>query len=149
MKEDIKPYLNQKVAENMGKILTLQNDLAEQQRKYEKQLDEVFVDLLTVIDTFEKSEELIKEKGWDQDENASKAIRRLLNAKRRALSTLEKFNIKKLEFPDGKLDENTCSTVDSEPDSSRKNDEIISIEKDGYTRKGHLIRRAEVIIVRN
>ena len=149
MKEDIKPYLNQKVAENMGKILTLQNDLAEQERKYEKQIDDVFEDLLTVIDTFEKSEELIKEKGWDQDENASKAIRRLLNAKRRALSTLEKFNVKKLEFPEGILDENTCSTVDSEPDANRKDDEIISIEKDGYTRNGHLIRRAEVVIVKN
>ena len=149
MKEDIKPYLNQKVAENMGKILTLQNDLAEQERKYEKQLDDVFAEFLTVIDTFEKSEALLKERGLDQDENASKAIKRLLNAKKKALSTLEKFNVKKLDFPDGKLDENTCSTIDSEPDASRKDDEIISIEKDGYTRNGHLIRRAEVIIVKN
>lgn len=149
MKEDIKPYLNQKVAENMGKILTLQNDLAEQQRKYEKQLDDVFAEFVTVIDTFEKSEAILKERGLDQDENASKAIKRLLNAKKKALSTLEKFNVKKLEFPEGILDEDTCSTVDSEPDANRKDDEIISIEKEGYTRNGHLIRRAEVVIVKN
>lgn len=47
------------------------------------------------------------------------------------------------------INDDMCTTVETEPDASRKNGEIISVEKDGYTRNGHLIRRAEVVIVKN
>ena len=73
----------------------------------------------------------------------------MLNAKKKALSILEKFNVKRIDFESGMVDDDFCTTVETEPDSSRKNGEIISIEKDGYTRNGHLIRRAEVVIVKN
>lgn len=65
------------------------------------------------------------------------------------MSVLEKFNVKKIEFDSGMVDDDLCATVETEPDASRKNGEIISVEKDGYTRNGHLIRRAEVVIVKN
>lgn len=118
------------------------------EKNHEKELDGIFVEFLTVIDTFEKSEKIIKERGLDQDENASKAIKGLLNAKKKALSTLKKFNVKKIDLQ-GVVNDDLCTTVETEPDSNRKNGEIISVEKDGYTRNGHLIRRAEVVIVKN
>lgn len=145
----IKSTIQDEMAENLRKIITLQNDMEENSRKHEKELDEIFGEFLTVIDTFEKSEAIIKERGLDQDENTSKAIKRLLNAKKKAISTLEKFNVKKIEFDGGMVNDDTCTTVETEPDSSRKNGEIVSVEKDGYTRNGHLIRRAEVVIVKN
>lgn len=145
----LKSTIHEEMADNLRKIITLQNDMEEGERKHEKELDEIFSEFLTVIDTFEKSESIIKERGLDQDENATKAIKRLLNAKKKAISTLEKFNVKKIDFTDGMVDDDTCTTVETEPDSSRKNGEIVSVEKDGYTRNGHLIRRAEVVIVKN
>lgn len=145
----IKTTIHDGMAESLRKIITLQNNLEEGKRKHEKELDEIFSEFLTVIDTFDKSEAIIKERGLDQDENTSKAIKRLLNAKKKAVSTLEKFNVKKIEFENGMVNDDTCTTVETEPDSSRKNGEIVSVEKDGYTRNGHLIRRAEVVIVKN
>lgn len=146
--ERIKPLIEEKMAESLNRIVTLQNDKAQMEKNHEKELDGIFAEFLTVIDTFEKSEMIIKERGLDQDENASKAIKRLLNAKKKALSTLEKFNVKKIDLQ-GVVNDDLCTTVETEPDSSRQNGEIISVEKDGYTRNGHLIRRAEVVIVKN
>ena len=146
---DIKPTIEEKMADSLRQIVTLQNEKEQAEKNHEKELDDIFSEVLTVIDTFQKSEAIIKERGLDQEENASKAIKRLLNAKKKALSVLEKFNVKKIEFDSGMVDDNFCTTVETEPDSNRKNGEIISIEKDGYTRNGHLIRRADVVIVKN
>lgn len=146
---DIKPTIEEKMADSLRKIVTLQNEKEQAEKNHEKELDDIFAEVLTVIDTFQKSEAIIKERGLDQEENASKAIKRLLNAKKKALSVLEKFNVKRIEFETGMVDDDLCTTVETEPDSNRKNGEIISIEKDGYTRNGHLIRRAEVVIVKN
>lgn len=146
---DIKPTIEKKMADSLRKIVTLQNEKEQAEKNHEKELDDIFAEVLTVIDTFQKSEAIIKERGLDQEENASKAIKRLLNAKKKALSVLEKFNVKRIEFETGMVDDDLCTTVETEPDSTRKNGEIISIEKDGYTRNGHLIRRAEVVIVKN
>lgn len=146
---DIKPTIEEKMADSLRKIVTLQNEKEQAEKNHEKELDDIFAEVLTVIDTFQKSEAIIQERGLDQEENASKAIKRLLNAKKKALSVLEKFNVKRIEFEAGMVDDDLCTTVETEPDSNRKNGEIISIEKDGYTRNGHLIRRAEVVIVKN
>lgn len=146
---DIKPTIEEKMADSLRKIVALQNEKEQAEKNHEKELDDIFAEVLTVIDTFQKSEAIIKERGLDQEENASKAIKRLLNAKKKALSVLEKFNVKRIEFETGMVDDDLCTTVETEPDSTRKNGEIISIEKDGYTRNGHLIRRAEVVIVKN
>lgn len=146
---DIKPTIEEKMADSLRKIVTLQNEKEQAEKNHEKKLDDIFAEVLTVIDTFQKSEAIIKERDLDQEENASKAIKRLLNAKKKALSVLEKFNVKRIEFEAGMVDDDLCTTVETEPDSNRKNGEIISIEKDGYTRNGHLIRRAEVVIVKN
>lgn len=146
---DIKPTIEEKMADSLRKIVTLQNEKEQAEKNHEKELDDIFAEVLTVIDTFQKSEAIIQERGLDQEENASKAIKRLLNAKKKALSVLEKFNVKRIEFEAGMVDDDLCTAVETEPDSNRKNGEIISIEKDGYTRNGHLIRRAEVVIVKN
>lgn len=146
---DIKPTIEEKMADSLRKIVTLQNEKEQADKNHEKELNDIFAEVLTVIDTFQKSEAIIKERGLDQEENASKAIKRLLNAKKKALSVLEKFNVKRIEFETGIVDDDLCTTIETEPDSNRKNGEIISIEKDGYTRNGHLIRRAEVVIVKN
>ena len=62
---------------------------------------------------------------------------------------LEKFDVKRIEFENSKSVEELCEVSDTEPDSNRETGDIVSIEKQGYTRQGHLIRPAEVIIVKN
>ena len=92
----IKKRIEEKMADSLCHIVTLQNEKEQAEKNHEKELDDIFDEILTISDTFQKSEAIIKERGLDQEENASKAIKRLLNAKKKALSVLEKFNVKKI-----------------------------------------------------
>ena len=147
--EDIKKKLEETTATLQRENQTLKNKLEETDKSQEKKIDEIFREFLTVIDTFERAEQTIKEKGFISDDNAQKAMNRLLNAKKKALFVCEKYNVKKIEFENGQANEDLCVVNDTEPDPSRKTGDIISIEKEGYMRDGHLIRHAEVVIVRN
>ena len=138
-----------KVSELSRENLTLRNQLEEFEKSQDKRIDEIFCEFLTVLDTFERAEQTIKERELDKDETTKKAINRLLNAKKKALGVLEKFNVQKIEFENNKSIEELCEVADTEPDPGRETGDIVSIEKQGYTRQEHLIRPAEVIIVKN
>lgn len=145
----VKNEIANKVSELSRENLTLRNRLEEFEKSQDKRIDEIFCEFLTVIDTYERAEQTIKEREMDKDENTKKAINRLLNAKKKALFVLEKFDVKKIEFENNKSVEELCEVSDTEPDPERETGDIVSIEKQGYTRQGHLIRPAEVIIVKN
>ncbi len=145
----VRSEIANKVSELSRENLTLRNQLEEFEKSQDKRIDEIFCEFLTVLDTFERAEQTIKERELDKDETTKKAINRLLNAKKKALGVLEKFNVQKIEFENNKSIEELCEVADTEPDPGRETGDIVSIEKQGYTRHGHLIRPAEVIIVKN
>lgn len=145
----VRSEIANKVSELSRENLTLRNQLEEFEKSQDKRIDEIFCEFLTVLDTFERAEQTIKERELDKDETTKKAINRLLNAKKKALGVLEKFNVQTIEFENNKSIEELCEVADTEPDPGRETGDIVSIEKQGYTRHGHLIRPAEVIIVKN
>lgn len=145
----VRSEIANKVSELSRENLTLRNQHEEFEKSQDKRIDEIFCEFLTVLDTFERAEQTIKERELDKDETTKKAINRLLNAKKKALGVLEKFNVQKIEFENNKSIEELCEVADTEPDPGRETGDIVSIEKQGYTRHGHLIRPAEVIIVKN
>ena len=145
----VRSEIANKVSELSRENLTLRNQLEEFEKSQDKRIDEIFCEFLTVLDTFERAEQTIKERELDKDETTKKAINRLLNAKKKALGVLEKFNVQKIEFENNKSIEELCEVADTEPDPGRETGDIVSIEKQGNTRHGHLIRPAEVIIVKN
>ena len=145
----VKNEIANKVSELSRENLTLKNKIEELEKNQDKKINEIFCEFLTIIDTFERAEQTIKEREMDKDETTKKAINRVLNAKKKALVVLEKFDVKRIEFDNNKSVEELCEVSDTEPDSNRETGDIVSIEKQGYTRQGHLIRPAEVIIVKN
>lgn len=145
----VKTEIANKVSELSRENLTLKNKLEEFEKNQDKKIDEIFCEFLTVIDQFERAEQAIKERELDKDETTKKAINRLLNAKKKALGVLEKYNVRIIEFENNKSVQELCEVADTEPDPSRETGDIVSIEKQGYTRQGHLIRPAELIIVKN
>jgi molecular chaperone GrpE (heat shock protein) len=145
----IKKDLTDKFSDLQRENVTLRNQLEEFEKNQEKRIDEIFCEFLTVVDTFERAEQAIKEREMDKDEITKKAINRLLNAKKKALFVLEKYDVKRIEFENNKSVEELCEVSDTEPDPTRETGDIVSIEKQGYKRSEHLIRPAEVIIVKN
>ena len=145
----IKKELTDKFSDLQRDNVTLRNQLEEFEKNQEKRIDEIFCEFLTVVDTFERAEQAIKERELDKDDTTKKAINRLLNAKKKALFVLEKYDVKRIEFENNKSVEELCEVSDTEPDPTRETGDIVSIEKQGYKRSENLIRPAEVIIVKN
>lgn len=110
---------------------------------------EMLLDIVQIVDTFEKAEERIIERGWDKIEINEQPIKRLLTAKKKTLSVLEKHNVSKITFENNIANDEACKTVDTEPDRNYPNNHIISIEKDGYKIGDDILRPAEVIVVKN
>ena len=129
--------------------LQLKNDLEQKSLDNERRFDALINDIIQILDAYEKSETKVKEMGLMDDENAQKGIKRMLQPKKVALSILSKYNVAQIDL-DGKLmDENVCTIVDTEPDSEKEDGLVLSVEKNGYVRGDRLVRRAEVIVVRN
>lgn len=128
--------------------LKQRNEIDESALNHERQIDALLNDFIQVIDAYDKVELKVKESGLADDENAAKAIKRMLQPKRVALSVLSKYNVNQIDLDGKMIDENLCAVVDTEPDSSKEDGLVVSIEKNGYVRGDRLIRRAEVVIVK-
>ena len=129
--------------------LKLRNEKEEEALSHERQIDSLIGEIIQVIDAMEKSETEDKDSGLCDDEIAQKAVKRMLQPKKVALALLAKYNVSQIDL-DGKLvDDNICTVIDTEPDPDKEDGFVISIEKNGYLRGDRLIRRAEVIVVRN
>ena len=141
--------IEQQISDMLRNNKALSNQIEDNHRKEEQRLDEIFLDVISVLDAFSREEKVIEDHEWNQSEDSQKAIKRLLNAKKKLNTMLEKYDVKKMSFDDGMSNDDLCSVTDTEPDPEKPNGFIISIEKDGFTRNGHTLRRAEVVIVKN
>lgn len=141
--------IEQEIANLKRQNIEQRNQIEEVNKQHEKALDKLFYDILEVLDSFNKAEQIIKERALDNDENASKAIKRLLSPKKKVLNILNNYHVEEITFDDGMMRDAECRIYETEPDTSKPDGTIVSIEKPGYKRNGRLLRPAEVIIVRN
>ena len=69
----VRSEIANKVSELSRENLTLRNQLEEFEKSQDKRIDEIFCEFLTVLDTFERAEQTIKERELDKDEVRKKA----------------------------------------------------------------------------
>lgn len=141
--------IEQQISVMLRNNKALSNQIEDNHRKEEQCLDEIFLDVISILDAFSREEKVIENREWNKSEDSQKAIKRLLNAKKKLNTMLEKYDVKKITFDDGMSNDDLCSVTDTEPDPEKPDGFIISIEKDGFSRNGHTLRRAEVVIVKN
>lgn len=138
------------VAQLQKAKVDLSNAIEENAKQAERKLDELFLNVINVLDVFHKAEQTIRDHQWDASDESKKCIGRFKNVEKRLMKLLDENEVQKITFPDGKAIYDLCSIVDTEPDSAQSNDTILSIEKEGYVRKGNrLLRRAEIVVVKN
>ena len=129
--------------------LQQKNEIEEITLNFERKTDSLLSEIISIIDAYEKAEDKVKELGLEEDEKVQKAMKRLLQPKKVALSVLSKYGVSQIDLLGKILNEDLCTVVETEPDNEKENDTVISIEKNGYVRGERLIRRAEVIVVKN
>lgn len=152
MKEDIlafKSELNQIIVESLQSNNHLKNEIEQKENEKHDLLKNISLRIIEVIDSFENSEEWVIENGLNEVDEAKRAVSKFKIVYRKLLGLLKEYGVTKIEFPDNRLIVGLCEVVETETDSSRKNDEIISVIRNGYIRGKELIRPAQIILVKN
>ena len=148
-KDIIQTEVFQEITQMKQDYLKLRNKNEEDTLAHERQIDSLINEIIQIIDAYEKSENKVKESGLLEDENAQKAVKRMLQPKKVALALLAKKDVSQIDLDGKMVEDNICTIVDTEPDPDKEDGFVISIEKNGYLRGDRLIRRAEVVVVRN
>jgi molecular chaperone GrpE (heat shock protein) len=137
------------ITQNLQSANNLKNEVEKKENEKHDQLKDISLGMIDILDSFERVEEGLIEKGLDKNEEASKTMNRYKTIQKKLLNLLQKYGITKIEFPDNRLIVGLCEVVETEADSNRKNDEIISVVRSGYIRGKELIRAAQIIVVKN
>jgi molecular chaperone GrpE (heat shock protein) len=134
---------------HLKRISGLKNDIENKETEKQDLFKDIILGIIDVIDAHERVEESLIERGMDKNDENAKIINRYKTVQKKTLNLLNKYGVTKLEYPENKLIVGFSKIVDTEPDSSRKNDEIITVVRNGYIRGKELIREAELIVVKN
>jgi molecular chaperone GrpE (heat shock protein) len=141
--------IEEKITELFKENIQLKNEIENMETKFGDERKEIFLNILQILDTFERAELTIRERNFNTSDDSKKSIERLLTAKKKTLSVLEKYGITKIVFENNISVDEYCKIVDVEPDNNHPNNYILSVEKDGYLLNQNLLREAEVIVVKN
>lgn len=134
---------------NLQSTNNFKNEAEKKENEKHDQLKDISLGMIDILDSFERVEESLIEKGMDKNEEASKTMNRYKTIQKKLLNLLQKYGISKIEFPDNRLIVGLCEVVETEANSDKKNDEIISVVRSGYIRGKELIRAAQIIVVKN
>ena len=141
--------LEQLIVQNLKSTNLLKNEVERKENEKHDLLKDISLNIIDIIDSFERIEESIIEKEYNKIDEVNKTTSRYRTIQKKLLSLLQKHGVTKIEFPDNRLIVGLCEVVETEADSNRKNDEIISIIRNGYIRGKELIRPAQIIVVKN
>jgi molecular chaperone GrpE (heat shock protein) len=148
MKKDIQE-LEILITKNLQLTNNLKNEIEKKELEKQDQLRNISLNIIEIIDSWERVEESLIEKDVNKNEEVLKALNRFKTIEKKLQMLLQKYGITRIDFPDNRLIVGLCEVVDHEVDNNRKNDEIISVVSNGYIRGKDLIRAAQVIIVKN
>lgn len=148
MKESV-TELEQLIVQNLKSTNLLKNEVERKENEKHDLLKDISLNIIDIIDSFERIEESIIEKEYNKIDEVNKTTSRYRTIQKKLLSLLQKHGVTKIEFPDNRLIVGLCEVVETEADSNRKNDEIISVIRNGYIRGKELIRPAQIIVVKN
>lgn len=148
MKESVNE-LEQLIVQNLKSTNLLKNEVERKENEKHDLLKDISLNIIDIIDSFERIEESIIEKEYNKIDEVNKTTSRYRTIQKKLLSLLQKHGVTKIEFPDNRLIVGLCEVVETEADSNRKNDEIISVIRNGYIRGKELIRPTQIIVVKN
>ena len=134
---------------NLQSANNFKNEVEKKENEKHDQLKDISLGMIDILDSFERVEESLIEKGRDKNDEACKTMNRYKTIQKKLLNLLQKYGISKIEFPDNRLIVGLCEVVETEADNDKKNDDIISVVRSGYIRGKELIRAAQIIVVKN
>lgn len=144
-----KERLRAKLIDFQKNIVTLSRELDARDELSRQQEDGLFLELASVLDSFENVFNSLKDREESFDKSAKRAIKSFQAIYRKLLRIMDESGVERLEFPNGKAEIGLCKVVDIEPMMGAEEGTIISVVRNGYRRGDRVLRPAEVITVAN
>lgn len=141
--------LERLIVQNLKSNNVLKNEVERKENEKHDLLKDISLNIIDIIDSCENIDEWAIDNQYNEVDEAKKINSRYKTIKKKLLTLLRKYGITKIEFPDNRLIVGLCEVVETEADSNRKNDEIITVIRNGYVRGKELIRPAQIIVVKN
>ena len=141
--------LEKLITANLQLSNSLKNNIEKKEIEKHDQLKGISLGIIDTLDSFERVEEGLIEKDFDKNAEGNKIMSKYKTIQKKLLMILQKNGISRIEFSENKHIVGLCEVVETESDITRKNDEIISVVRNGYIRGKELIRAAQVIVVKN
>jgi molecular chaperone GrpE (heat shock protein) len=146
---EIKVQLNRIIVENLKLNKNLKNEIEIKENEKHDFFKDLAINIIDIIDSMENIDEWIIENEFDLIDEGKKINNRYKTIHKKLIGLLQKQGITKIEFPENRLIVGFCEVLETENDSSKRNDEIVSIIRNGYIRGSELIRAAQLIVVKN
>jgi molecular chaperone GrpE (heat shock protein) len=141
--------LKQLIIQNLKSTSILKNEVESKENEKHDLIKNVSLNIIDIIDSCENIDEWVIDNEYNEVDEARKTNSRYKTIQKKLLALLQTQGISKIEFPDNRLIVGLCEVIETEADRNRKNDEIISIIRNGYIRGKELIRPAQIIVVKN
>ena len=144
-----KERLRAKLIDFQKKILALSRELETRDELSRQREDGFFLELLSVLDSFENVFNNLQDKEEFFDKSTKRAMKSFRGIYRKLLRVMDESGVERLEFPDGKAEIGLCKIIETEPMAGTEEGAIISVVRNGYRRGDRILRPAEVITVAN
>ncbi len=144
-----KERLRAKLVDFQKKIVTLSRALEARDELSQQREDGLFLELVSVLDSFENVFNNLQDKEETFDKSTKRAMKSFRGIYRKLLRVMDESGVERLGFPDGKAEIGLCKVVETEPMTGAEEGAIISIVRNGYRRGERILRPAEVITVAN
>jgi len=142
--------IEQNIIKNLQEVVKLRNNIVQSDNERHDERKRFFLEIISVLDMFENTEEMLANRGMLDHADSQKVMKRYKTIQKGLLRVLENNEVEKIEFSNNKFDLNTCEVADTHADTSKENDDILSIIRKGYIFKKQLvIRKAQVIVIKN
>lgn len=154
-KEDIDnnpgELLRKKLVIFQREIAELRQKTREQQEASLRRENELIMELLEVLDIFDALEKNLGKKKEPLDRTSLALVNNLRAVHRKLLRLLGSRQILPLDLAGRKARMDICRILETRHDPSRKNEEILSVEKKGYfdAERNLVLRKADVVTVCN
>lgn len=140
-----KHLLNDKLVAFQRTIIDLEQILEEEKKRASEGEEKTFLELCSVLDSFENIFNTVAEKEEGMDKTARRMLKSFRAIYRKLMRLLEDHGVERIEFPDGKSAAGLCRVVETREGESGREGEIIAIVRHGYRLEQRVLRPAEVI----
>jgi molecular chaperone GrpE (heat shock protein) len=142
-----KERLRAKLIDFQKKIVTLSRELEAREELSQQREDGLFLELVSVLDSFENVFNNLQDKEETFDKSTKRAMKSFRGIYRKLLRVMDESGVERMEFPNGKAEIGLCKVIETAPMADAEEGAIISVVRNGYRRRARILRPAEVITV--